>query len=503
MPRRSFMLAGLFAVALPAAAHAADRVLQVVAPWAVTSLEPADTGYIATRLGIAEPLTGVKPDGRIVGLVADGWTVSTDHLEWRFHVRPGRLFHDGSPVTADAVVASFERARPNAETLSTLPIATVRADGTNVVIATTSPFAPLPAFLADWGGIVLAPASYAPDGHTLAWIGTGPYKVTAIDGDRVVDLVAADGVAPDVKRVRYVAATQGETRAAMLEAGDADLAYTLLPAATARINAGHRARVDSLTIPRARLLTFDVARPMFADLATRRAISLGIDRAGIAGAILRHPASAASQLFPPGLADWHDAALPVPARDLPGARALLAQAGWRPGPDGVLTRAGEAFRFTALVPANRPELPPMAAAIQAQLRDLGIAMEVRTGAAGAIPQAHRDGSFQAAFLSRTYVNVPDPIGTIISDFTAARTTWASEGWRDAGLDALVAEYVRSFDPAAQPVLRARIAAILQAELPVVAVSWSEHGVGVSPRLRGVAIDPFEMRYLIERMSWAE
>jgi peptide/nickel transport system substrate-binding protein len=169
----------------------------------------------------------------------------------------------------------------------------------------------------------------------------------------------------------------------------------------------------------------------------------------------------------------------------------------------VLTRAGTAFRFTLLVPSNRPELPPMATAIQAQLKELGIALEVKPGPTGGIPQAHKDGSFQAALLSRTYVNVPDPIGTVIPDFTAAHTVWASEGWRNAALDGLVAEYVRSFDPARLPMLRARIAAILQAELPVVTVSWSEHTVGVSRRVSGVQIDPFEQRYLIERMDWSE
>ena len=44
-------------------------------------------------------------------------------------------------------------------------------------------------------------------------------------------------------------------------------------------------------------------------------------------------------------------------------------------------------------------------------------------------------------------------------------------------------------------------ALLHEEMPAVPVSWTEHTVAVSSRLRNVAIDPYEMRYLIERMGW--
>ncbi len=502
----SLAVLGLAVLAMAApSARAEERVLQVVSPWQVSSLEPSDTGYIAVRMGIAEPLTGVEPDGRIVGLVAESWVVSDDRLTWRFRIRPGLRFHDGSPVTASAAVASFERGRPHAETLQTLPIASVRAEGDEVVIATQTPFSPLPAFLADWGGIILAPSSFAPDGKVVAWVGTGAYKVTHIDGDRIIDLVAADTsrTRAAIGRVRYTAAPLGETRAAMVEAGDADLAFTLAPVAVARINAGRRAHVESLTIPRVRLLAFNTALPMFAELGARQAIDAAIDRQGIAAAILRHPPSAATQLFPPVLAGWHDPALPPILRDVGRARALLAEAGWSAGPDGILRRAGQAFRFTTLVPNNRPELPPMAAAIQAQLREVGIDMQVKVAPTGAIPQAHRDGTLEAAFLARTYANVPDPIGTVISDFTRTNSTWASEGWHDDEMNRLAAEYVGSFDPTRQPALRARMAAIVQAQLPVVTVSWFEHTVAVSDRVRGVQVDPFETRYLVERISWAE
>jgi peptide/nickel transport system substrate-binding protein len=508
MFRRSFtslVAATLAGSALHAAPASADeRVLNVVAPWQVSSLDPSDTGYIAARMGIAETIVGVEPDGKLVGLVASGWSLDDDRLTWRFPVRPGLKFHDGTPVTPADMIAAIERARASGETLGAVPIASMAVDGTTMVLKTQTPFAPLPAFLTDYASIVLAPAARAADGKVAAWIGTGPYRVTAMDGDRSVDVVAFDrgGAMPAVRRARYLAVPQGETRAAMMEAGDADVAFTLLPGAVPRINAGSRAKVQSITIPRARVMPLNVGLPIFADLRVRQAINLAIDRAGIAVAILRHAPSAATQLLPPILADWHNPALPPYARDVARARALLAEAGWTPGEGGVLHKDGTALRFTILVLANRPELPPMAAAMQAQLREIGIDMQIRTGPGSIVPQAHRDGTFQAGLVGRTYVNVPDPIGTILPDFTRDKTIWAQSGWINAEIRALVPEYIGSFDDARRAALRKRITEILHAELPVIPVSWFEHTVAVSNRVRPVPIDPYEQRYLIDRMAWA-
>lgn len=496
-------LLAFLALAGPAAAD--ERILHVAAPWQVTSLDPADTGYIAARMGIAETIVGVEPDGTLVGLVAAGWSLDDDRLAWRFPLRAGLRFHDGTPVTPADLIAAVERARAAGETMRAVPIAAMSAEGNTLVLRTTTPFSPLPAFLTDYAAIVLAPAATGADGKVAAWTGTGPYRVTAIDGDRTIDVAAADRGAPlpAIRRARYHAVPQGETRAAMIEAGDVHVAYTLLPAAVPRINAGGRARVQGSTIPRVRIMPLNVGLPVFADVRVRQAISLGIDRAGIAAAILRHPASAATQMLPPILADWHNPALPPYGRDVAKARALLAEAGWKPGEGGVLHKDGVPFRFTLLVLANRPELPPMAAAMQAQLREIGIDMQIRTGPGSIVPQAHRDGTFQAGLVSRTYVNVPDPIGTILPDFTREATIWSQSGWVNAEIRALVPEYLASFDEPRRAALRRRIAGILHAELPVIPVAWFEHTVAVSQRLRPVPVDPYEQRYLIERMAWAD
>ena len=330
-PRRA-LLTALGAAGLtrfsPAAAQRGEPVLRVVAPWEYTSGEPTDTGYIHTRMGIAETLIGVEPDGRLVGQIAESWAADPDQLTWRFRIRPGMQFHDGSAVTAAAVAASLQRAFKG-ESLSNLPLAGLATEGDAVVIRTRTPFGSLPAFLLDYAAIILAPAAYGQDGKVQSIIATGPYKIAAVDGRTTLELTRFDGYwgrKPAIARARYTAVPNGETRANTAIAGDADLVFTLAPQAAARIDAGGQARFVSSTIPRLRIITLNLGLRQFADVRVRQAISLCIDRAGIAAGILRHPASAATQLLPSVLSDWANPDLPPLRTDPAAARALLSYA---------------------------------------------------------------------------------------------------------------------------------------------------------------------------------
>ncbi|WP_083269102.1 ABC transporter substrate-binding protein [Bosea vaviloviae] len=498
------------AMIAPAMAQQGEPVLRVVAPWEYASNDPADIGYILTRLGVAETLVQVEPEGQLVGGIAESWSVSEDKLSWRFKLRAGLSFHDGNPVTAQAVAASLKQSFIG-ESLSAVPLDSVSLDGADVVIRTRTPFSVLPAFLCDYASIVLAPSAYGTDGKVIKIVATGPYKLASIDGKTWIDnkttleLDRFEGYArtrPAIARLRYTAVVNGDTRANIAIAGDADLVYTLSPTATPRINAAGQMKVESLTIPRVRALFFDSGLPQFSDLRVRRAIAMAVDRDGIAKAILRHPGSSASQLLPPIMTGWHRQGLPAIAHDPAAARKLLDDAGWIAAGDGIRVKDGVRLAAKLLTLVNRPELPVMASAIQAQLRGIGMEVAIEVGPGNSVPAAIKDGTMQFTLVSRTYVNVPEPIATIIPDFTRERSVWGTARWdgRDR-VKALTDAYLASFDDARKDELRGQIIALLHDQMPVVPVSWTEHSVAVSGRIKNVAIDPYEMRYLVERMAW--
>jgi peptide/nickel transport system substrate-binding protein len=488
------------AMGFPAIVKARESgVLRVAAPWEWTSNEPTDTGYIMSRMQVAETLVRVEPDGRLVGGLAESWSVADDKLTWRFRIRPGVVFHDGSPMTAEAAAASLKRSLAG-ESMQQIPVDDMRVDGEAIIIRTKTPFSHLPAVLVDYASIILAPASWGGDGKVAKVIATGPFRITGQDGKTVVEMERFDrywGEKPQVARARYTAIANGDTRTNVAVAGDQDLIFTTVPSATPRIDAAGQMKVASQTIARARMLAFNSGSPQFSDVRVRRAVSMAIDRQGIASAVLRHPASAATQLLPPAVPAWHDASLPPHRHDVAGAGALLDEAGWTRGADGVRAKGGVRLAAKMLTIANRPELAVMGTAMQAQLKAIGMELEIEPGPAAAIPAAIQAGAMQLTMFARTYVNVPDPIATIIPDFTRERSTWGTLNWEGrARMKTLTDEYVGSFDETRKGALRKDILRLIHEELPVTAVSWFEHTIAVNKRVQGLTIDPFEMRYML-------
>jgi peptide/nickel transport system substrate-binding protein len=500
-------LAGATALASPVLlAQNKPSALQIVGPWDIGGLAPASSGFIFTRMQIAETLLGAGDDGVPQAALAQRWTASVDGLTWRFDLRPSARFHDGTPVTAAAVATSLKAARIAPAVLSLAPVKAIEADGAGtVVIRLSAPFSVLPGLLAHSSTLVLAPASYAADGSVRSIIGSGPYRVTSLSPPQQLEAAAFegfDGPKPAIGQVRYLAVGRSETRALMAESGQTDLAYGLDPASLQRLGKNRKLRIETITLPRTVILKLNAALPSLKDVRVRRALSLAIDRAGIAKALLRDPGLAATQLFPPTLKGWHDPALPPLAYDPAAAKRLLAEAGWKPAADGLRDAQGQPLQLSLRTFPDRPELPVIATALQAQWRQAGIAVQVSIGNAGDIPLGHRDGSLQLGLGARNYANIPDPAATLAQDFSPQGGDWGAMGWSSAVLDTALAELMRgNLAPERQAVLRARISQVLQAELPVIPVSWYHQQVAASQRISGVSLDPLERSYRLNVMQW--
>ena len=499
--------AGLACAAVPAAqAHAPRGPLQIVGPWDIGGLQPAISGHVFTRLQIAETLLGAHDHGQAAPALAQRWEVAGDGLTWHFVLRPQARFHDGSPVRADSVVRSLELARATPAPLRTAPIRAVEAVGDHTVrIRLSAPYASLPALLAHSSSLVLAPASYDRLGQVRSIIGSGPYRIVALAPPISLETAVFDGYdgpAPAIQRVRYMAASRAETRALMAEGGQADLAYGLDPASLQRLRLRRHLHIAAVTLPRTAVIKLNAGLPALQDLRARQALSLCIDRAGIARAILREPELAAHQLLPPTLPDWHDPTLPPLQHDPEAAMRLLRDAGWQRHGDGLRNPQGQVLRLALRTFPDRPELPIIATALQAQWREAGIAVEVQIGNSGNIPLGHRDGSLQLGLAARNYATLPDPTATLAQDFAPAGGDWGAMGWQHPKVSQHLAELMRgrmSASRAAQ--LRREVVQVLHTELPVIPVAWYRQQVALSRRISGVSLDPLERSYRLTDMQW--
>ena len=140
-----------------------------------------------------------------------------------------------------------------------------------------------------------------------------------------------DGKAPAVKKINYLSAGRGETRALLAESGQAEIVFTHDAASFDRLKKMPSLQFYSLPIPRTIYIKVNSALPKFNDVRVRQALSMAIDRDGIASAILREPKAAATQLFTPGMTEWHLDNLQALGKNVIRAKELLKSAGWEIG----------------------------------------------------------------------------------------------------------------------------------------------------------------------------
>lgn len=487
-------------LAMPTLAQA-DGTLDVVAQFEIQSPEPSTSGYIFTRMGVAETLVNANPDGELTPGLATSWEASENGLTWTFALRDGVVFHDGTAMTADTVVNALEIARAKPGPLVDVPITGIAAGQGTITVTLSEPLAALPAFLAEFRSQILSPASYAADGTGVEVIGTGPYRITGMKPPLSLDATAfADywGAAPHIADVSYSGVSRVETRALMAESGEAEFVFGLDPASVSRLNKLDSVEVLSVATPRTLLIKVNAGHPFLAEPEARRALSLAIDRTGIAKAVLRYP-EGADQLFPPSVAGWHSETLAPLDYDVAEAQALLAGLGWEAGSDGILMREGERFAVTLTTYPDRPELPLVAAVLEQQFRAIGVDLTINTTNSSEIPSGHQNGSLELGLIARNFSLIPDPIGTVLSDYVG-NGDWGAMNWQNEEFATLVRGIARG---EGGDVERAAASAILQAELPIIPIAWYQQTLAVSDAVEGTVIDPFERSFGLQDMRWAQ
>ncbi|MGF1562985.1 MAG: ABC transporter substrate-binding protein [Geminicoccaceae bacterium] len=147
------------------------------------TLDPAvlENGYMhGMAYGINGYLTGFGKDGSIEPELAESWEASPDAKEWRFKLRSGVTFHDGSPVTPENVVASINYHRGEDSTSAAKPlvesITDITVDGDTIVFALEAGNADFPATFTDYH-LPILPLG---DSRGIDWrsaIGCGPYRL--------------------------------------------------------------------------------------------------------------------------------------------------------------------------------------------------------------------------------------------------------------------------------------------------------------------------------------
>jgi peptide/nickel transport system substrate-binding protein len=279
------------------------------------------------KQNVTETLTEIDPDdGSITPRLATGWE-QVDELTWRFKLREGVTFHDGEPFNAETAKTAILRTldeRIDCEIrikfFGGMQVSPEPVDEYTLDIKTAQPAPILPTMM---GTMTITSPNTVEGERTRDPVGTGPYRfVSWTPGTSVVLERFADywGEQPEVEKVTYVFRGESAVRAAMVAAGEADIAPNI-----AVQDATDPDMDFSYLNSETSSFRIDVNKPPLDDLRVRKALNLAIDRDAMIGTIFSPDVVKATQFVVPSI-NGHNPDLEPWPYDPEQAKALLAEA---------------------------------------------------------------------------------------------------------------------------------------------------------------------------------
>lgn len=309
-------------------------------------LDPAQSRTFVGRIvytAMCDKLVDITPELKIVPQLATEWAWSEDGKTLTMQLRQGVVFHDETPFNADAVVATIMRNKtlPESRRKSELSsVEKVEATGEyEVTFTLTDPDVTLLAQLSDRAGMMVSPTAAEALGADFGShpVCAGPFKfVERIQQDRIVlekfaDYWNADNVFID--KVTYLPIPDTTVRLANLRSGDLDMLERLAASDAATVENDADLGMASTVGIGYMALYVNVGNgerannPLGEDKRLRHALSLAIDREAINQVVYEGTAMAGNQPYSPN-SPWFNQDIPVPARDVEQAKALMAEAGY-------------------------------------------------------------------------------------------------------------------------------------------------------------------------------
>lgn len=334
---------------------------------------------------IQSTLLVTNPDLTIGMDLATEYSVSEDGLTWTVKIRDDVKFTDGEPLTASDVAFTYNNCKENSSVNDFTMLESAEAvDDTTVVFHMTRPFSPWPYTMAITG---IVPEHAYDENYGMNPIGSGRYMLAQWDqGQQIILEANPDYYGEEVKMKKVtVLFMDEEASLAAAMSGDADVSYTAstfadmtpegysLLVAESVDNRG----INLPTIPEEERDGLVIGNDVLSDIAVRRAINIGIDREKMIENVLGGygtPAYSVCDQMP-----WYNEASEV-SYDPDAAKALLDEAGWKTGDDGIREKDGVRAAFTILYHPSDSVRQALAEDMANQLGQLGI--EVTTEAAG-------------------------------------------------------------------------------------------------------------------------
>jgi peptide/nickel transport system substrate-binding protein len=422
---------------------------------------------------VFDPLATIDENGEAVPYLAEALTPNADFTVWTVTLRPGVLFHDGTPLTAEVVADTYRMHKASAITSRAVAdIDTIEVTGPLQVTFTMSvPWATFPYVLTTQAGYIPAPAMMQTAEQARTPIGTGPFKFQTWDYN--VSFKASKWTQywqpgkPHLDAIEFRPIPDSQQRRHDLLSGDIDAMNTFRPADVAEIENTPGFKVLSYDEGEERFIMLNSGIEPFNSLTARRAVASATDAASIrdevfgAGTVVP-----TDQIWAPGQLGYREDA-GFPGYDVERAKQLVAQ---------YKTETGKDLAFS-MTSADDIDSQRVQQLLADQWRAAGIQVDLKVVTQADLVVVGALGTYQAADWRN--FGQPDPDGEFVwlhsRNIDPSFISLNFAQFADPAVDAALERGHGTLDPAVRDEAYAEVARVLNQNAPYIwmyRVTWA-------------------------------
>jgi peptide/nickel transport system substrate-binding protein len=430
-------------------------------------------------------------------MLATAWKPTKDGSVWTFSLRQGVKFHDGSPMTADDVVYTFQQlADPKnaSNALSTFtgvlkPDGVVKVDANTVAFHLEAANGNFPYIVSsDNYNAIIVPKGTNFGGWQKTFMGTGPFKLKSYTQNVGANFIANPsywGGAPHLDSTAFTFYTSQQPQILALQGGSVDVIVQFVVQGAQSLLNNSQYNIITLKSANHRELSMRNDMAPFTDPRVRQAIALSLDRPGMVQALLQGKGvlgndSPFSPKFPST-----NTSVPQRAQDLAKAKQLLSAAGH---PNGF---------STTLTTEQYQEIPQLAQVIAQATSKIGVQMKLKvenqTNYYGKATYGNSD--WLDAIVSLVDYGDRGVPNVFLEAPLTSNGPWNAAHFKNKTYDGYVKQYVAAVDLQTQKTLAGKIENLLLQETPLVIPYFIDGLTATASTVHGVKPTSISAIYL--------
>ena len=459
----------------------------------VRGLEPAlsyDFTANPVVCNISEGLMMFTAEGELEPLIAETFE-QPDALTYIYTLRDGVVFSDGTPVTADDVVASIARVRdpevagPLAWMYDVPEAVVEKTDDTTVTIKLTTPSALFRYVPATTAGHVIPAAAIEQYGLDLLRnpIGTGPYKFVRWDAGSQIELEKNTNYwqegKPHFERFIYQIVEEGTTRITGLKNGELDMLTAVPPDQLTAVEEFPDVELQDVVGYTISMVALRTDKPPFDDVNVRKAVCHATPLQSIMENIVGATGiQSRNTTVPPDMPGSASADLEPISYDVAKAKELMAASA---SPDGFATK------LNVIAPSDI--WVPQAVAIQEALREINIDVEIVQMPYADMITLQQAGDYEGMMHFQWGSDFPDAAGNLIPLFLSTNTPPQNNHayYNNPEVDRLLNESEAELDEEARLEMLREVQRLISEDQPAIFLEHFKWFLPMSTRLTGYTL----------------